>query len=81
MPALLGLAIVLQFTHAGHDHHSVESEPPCVCVHLDRLDAGVDSLQPSGSMPVSRAVAGVGVDMHPALSRLYGPGARDPPCV
>ena len=81
MPSVLGLALVLQFAHVGHDHDSVESDPPCVCVHLDRLEADVDSLQSSGSTPASRVVGGVGVDMHPVAGRLYGPGARAPPTV
>ena len=78
-PALLGLALLLQFAHSGHDHDTVESDPPCVCVHVDRLEADVDSLQPSDTTPASRVVAGVGGDMRPVPGRLYGPGARAPP--
>lgn len=87
-PSLLGLALLLQFAHVGHDHdsvesepHSVESEPPCICVHLDRLEADVDSLQQSGTTFVSRVVVGTGVDMRPAPGRRHGPGARAPPAL
>lgn len=80
-PPLLGVALLLQFAHVGHDHDSVESEPPCICVHLDRLEADVDAVPQSGTAFVSHVVVGTGVDMCPVAGRLYGLGARGPPVV
>lgn len=80
-PSLLGLALLLQFAHIGHDHDSVESEPPCMCVHLDRLEADVDTLQQSGTTPAGHVVVGTGVDVRPVSGCRYGPGARAPPAV
>ena len=85
-PSLLGLALLLQFAHVGHDHDSVESEPPRCrttvhCVHLDRLEADVDSLQQSGTTFVSRVVVGTGVDMRPArVAAMVLVPARLQPC-
>ena len=80
-PPLLGLALLLQFAHVGHDHDSVESEPPCMCVHLDRLEADVDSMPQSGTAFVSHVLVGTEAQMRPVAGRLYGPGARAPPAI
>lgn len=86
-PSLLGLALLLQFAHVGHDHDSDESEPhsetepPCICVHLDRIEADVGSLQDSGTAFVSRIVVGTGVNMRAVPGRRHGPGARAPPAT
>jgi len=80
-PSLLGLALLLQFAHMGHDHDhdSVESEPTCMCVHLDRLEADVDSMQQSGATSASHVVVGTVLDVRPVSGRRYGSGARAPP--
>lgn len=78
-PPLLGLALLLPFAHIGHDHDSVASEPTCMCVHLDRLEADVDSMQQSGATSASHVVVGAGVDVGPVSGGRYGSGARAPP--
>ena len=77
--ALLGLALGLQFAHAGHDHASFLTESPCACAHAERLDCDVHSLRETTAAPAGDVVVCQGLSATPSRGGCFRMGARAPP--